>query len=108
MLLSVKDASGEEQIIIVGGQATPTNHSGTIAVNGQSQIMIPADPGRSGFYFQNRSPGTLQINEIGSATDAAAFSVPPGGTFPPCGYPTPTGDITVAGPFGAAFAARSW
>jgi hypothetical protein len=110
MLLTIKDANGDNRNIIANSQAAPTDLSGTIAAANVSQVLAPENLDRSGFYFQNLSEQGILINELGNdATGAGSFMVEPLGVFPPCGYPVPTGAITIAGPaVGAAFAAREW
>lgn len=116
MQIQVVDANNIIQNVIWQAPGTPTDRSGTYS--GASQIVLDAiDPAsgvvRGGYLFQNRSVSStiVQINDIGGAADNVSptcIDVPPGGTFPPPGYPVTQGEVTVIGPAGESFAAREW
>ncbi len=86
------------------------NASGTIIAAGVSQVLMAANPERSGFWVQNLSAADLWINEIGNAnTDQPSRRISAGTTLesPMTGCPTGTISI-VGGTAGQAFSARQW
>ena len=112
-VLQVVDANDVTQNICVASPDTPTDRSGTY--NGATQIVldtVPAGFQRGAWMFQNRSRSgtTVQINEIGGDADASptCFDVPPGGVFPPPGYPVTQAQVSVIGVNGEQFACREW
>ena len=109
MLMTVLDGNGNQQTIIVNGQGPAADFSGTITVAAISQVAAAANPNRSGILFQNTSEHTMTINDDGLATDANAFQVGPGESWPPAGYPPAVGAINVAGTtVGDPFVYREW
>lgn len=114
MLLTVKDALGNDATVIAQGQATPTDRSGMIVGTDASQALLNANAARSGWFFQNLGTEPMFINEL--AADATSqpvdgdgsIMVPPGASFPPCGYPVPPGQVNVTGTAGQFYVAREW
>ena len=113
MILWVVDANGTPQQIVA---QSPTDElqdrSGT--GTGASVPLLEAVPDgfvRAGWFFQNNSQvNTMIINELGGEADAApqCFVVPPGGTWPPPGYPVPQGVVSLAAALNDNYAAREW
>lgn len=103
-------ASSDVALQIALFNVVPTDRSGTVTSGGTAQVLMAANPGRRGFWFQNVSAGDLWINEIGTAAAAKpSFKVPAGSLYenPPNGVPA--GAISVFGATTAqAFSAREW
>lgn len=110
MLLQVKDANGETQAIATQAVDTLTDRSGTIESAEDYTVVMEANADRAGWFFQNQADdGTVMtINEIGGDPLEAGIAIPPGGTFPPPGYPITVSEIRVAGTADMPFAAREW
>jgi hypothetical protein len=83
--------------------------SGTIAVAGAAQQLLPASPGRRGFFIQNNSAGPLSISREGTATATGAIIVPAGQMFTtPASMPCP-GPVSIYGATqGSAFSYGDW
>lgn len=108
MLLRVRDGEGQPQTMIVPGQETVNKHDGALA-DALAHDAIPANPDRSGYFFQNRGNADMYVNDQAAAVaDGTSFKVAPGGTWPPAGYPVTTGAISVIGTQGDAYIARDW
>lgn len=109
MLLKVNDALGVQQTIVAHAVEAPLDHSGTIAVTGTAQTLLAANALRSGWFMQNRGTNVMYVNDLGTATTGAgSFSVQPGATFPPVGYPLATGAISVLGTLNDVYTVREW
>ena len=114
MLLNVVDGQGFPQKIIAVGQETVVDVSGVIAATGVSQVLIPANPYRSGFIMQNCSDDFMYVNDLGNAAappetaNNGSFVVAAGAFFPPPGYPISTGAISISGTINDTFTARAW
>jgi hypothetical protein len=110
MLIQVRDAQGNPQLVAVQSVATPTDRSGSILVSGVSQTVMAANTARAGWYIQNTSANAMTLNDLGG--DAAlpdSFILGPGQVFPPPRYPISQGAITIAGnQIGDTYAAREW
>lgn len=91
-------------------KSTPTSRSGTVTAGGAAQVLMPANPSRRGFTFQNQSTGDLYINELGvAAADQTSLKVPAGGYFTPPPQQSSTGAVSVFGAVtGQAFFAREF
>jgi hypothetical protein len=109
MLLIVQDGQGNLQTVVVKGQEAVVDYSGTIAQNGQSQLLLAANSTRSGWFFQNNGQNPMTINEIAGSALTNSFVVAAfGGTFPPENFPLTTVQINVAGTMGDAYTVRAW
>lgn len=111
MIVTVLDGNGQPVNVLWNAQATPTDRSGTITDTLTSQEVMPATAARAGWLFQNVSltGNAMLLSELGEdAAVAATWHLDPGDSFPPPGYPVPTGAITVAGTAGDAYTAREW
>lgn len=111
MLLKVIDGEGQEQTIIVEGQETVVDQSGTITADQTSQNVVAENDSRSGFFFYNPlNNDNMWVNDLGAAVadDSKSFLVMPGGRWPPQGYPISVGAIQVIGTIGQAYLAREW
>ncbi len=109
MLLQILDANGVSQTIVANAQEAVVDGSGTIAATGVAQWAILANPGRSGFIFQNNGENQMILNELGpAAVGSGSFVVKPGDFFPPPGYPVTSNAWSVLGTTGDAFTAREW
>ena len=109
MLLNVLDSAGVTQKIIVASQEAVVDKSGSIASTGVAQVAIAANLLRSGFFIQNKGANPMYVNELGDATaDAGSFTIAPGASFPPAGYPVSTGAISILGTAADVFSAREW
>ena len=112
MLLNVIDANGNQQTIIAQSQGVPADLSGLISATGQSQILLNANAGRSNYFIQNLGTNPMFVNELGVAASETvaplngSIMIPPGGSFPPFGYPITTTQINIIGTAGDAFVAR--
>lgn len=109
MLVLALNGAGQPVTFAVQAQDTISDRSGSIAETAASQSLMPANTGRSGWFFQNCGQNPMTLNELGDdATDAGAILVLPGASFPPPGYAIPTVAMTVAGTAGDAYTARDW
>lgn len=111
MLLKVIDALGMAQTIIVHGQEAVVDHSGTLTVTGDSELLMDANATRSGWQMQNISGAVMWVNESGGSAVPAtegSWQVPVGGVFPPAGFPVTTGQIHISGTIGSQYTAREW
>lgn len=112
MLLTVKNALGENVTVVSSGQESPTDASGI--ATGASQALFNANANRSGWFVQNRGASPMYVNELGAvATDvisggAGCFKIAPGESFPPAGFPVTTSQINIIGIAGEEFVAREW
>jgi hypothetical protein len=74
--------------------------------------ITPPGPGaRAGMRFQNTSQNPMLLNEVNEVT-ASSWIIGSGESFPPPGYPVPTGALYVMGTAGSqigdTFACREW
>lgn len=90
--------------------ATPTNHSGTIAADNVAQQLMPANPIRKGFWIQNNSSGDLWVNDLGAATAAQpSLKLEMGDYYESPAGGAPVGAISIIGAtLGQTFSAREW
>ena len=100
MLIQVIDATGVPRLVTWTSQDQINDFSGVlgapaVAPTFTPQQIAPANTGRAGFLFQNRSGAAMALYEDGNGN--APYIVMPGAMFPPIGYPIPTGAISVAG-----------
>lgn len=107
MLLTVLDANGSPQTIIAPAQGAVEDLSGTLA-DSDNFVVADANENRAGYLFQNKSGFFITINDDGSADDPNAFSIPPGGMFPPPNRPIPTTAISIKGNPGDAYVFQQW
>jgi hypothetical protein len=91
---------------------TKVDRSGAIALGGQAQQLMAANPDRRGWSFQNKSNSNLWFNDVGGNADPVASSstyLPPGSYYEsePGGASVAAislvGDVT-----GAQFVAKEW
>lgn len=109
MLVNVKDGEGANVTVIMPSQETLVDLSGAIVATGVSQEAAPANPARSGYFFQNRSDAPMTLDEMGGdASGAQAIVVPPWGTFPPSCYPVTVTAVNVAGTAAQEYVLREW
>lgn len=110
MKLQILDGSGIAQTIIAATQEAVVDHSSTITVTNTAQNALAANANRSGYFFQNLSTvNPMYLNELGTATAVqGSIKIPPGGTFPPAGYPVSTGALSVLGTAADPFTCREW
>lgn len=109
--MTVIDANGSQQTIVVQAQGPATDASGTLTAqaSGVYQMVVDADPNRSGFVFQNNGDHVMNITDVGTNPSViSAFEIAPGAFWPPYGYPVPVGAVYVTGTLGETFAARVW
>jgi hypothetical protein len=116
MLINVVDADGATQTITVQAQDEINDLSGVLGAGAVGPAAAPqqvaaANPGRSGFLYQNNSPNAMLLFESGDTV--ASWTIVPGGFFPFLqGYPVPTGALFVQGGpasvAGDAFTYREW
>lgn len=114
MLLDVKDGQGQDQKIVAPAQEEPNDASGILQATGDNEKLLAANSDRAGWFFQNAGANPMQINELGGdasrpiAAGAGAFVIPPGGIWPPPGFPLTTAQINISGTAGDAFVCREW
>lgn len=109
MLLKVIDGGSVSQTILSRAQESVLDHSGLVAVTAVSQVVLPANAFRSGFFIQNLSQRPMFINELGNAlAGPGSYQLAPGASFPPAGYPVSIGAVSVLGTATDGFTAREW
>ena len=109
MLLNILDGAGLAQKVIVAGQESVVDRSGTIAATAVSQSFLAVNLLRSGFTLQNRGVNPMYLNELGAAAViGSSFVVPANGFFPPEGFPVSTNAWAILGTISDAFTAREW
>jgi hypothetical protein len=67
-----------------GGGVQKIDHSGYIIMGGQAQALMPANPNRRGWSFQNKSLSDMYFNDLGTAADPALANsvyLPPGAYY---------------------------
>jgi hypothetical protein len=122
MLLTVIDGNGYLQNVTWAAQDQINDYSGNLGAgavgNGAVfQLVFPINttapgPGaRAGWRFQNTSLNAMILNEV-NETKTSSWIINSGESFPPPGYPIPTGAIYVMGTstsqVGDTFTAREW
>lgn len=108
MIITVVDGQGVLRSVSWQAQDAITDRSGSLAT-AATQVLMTANTSRAGWFFQNLGTNPMRISELGAdATLNGAIMVRAGETFPPPGYPIPTGAIEVAGTAGDLFTAREW
>lgn len=115
MLLPVLNAGATPQTEIVRGQETLVDISGTLAATDTWQPLAPSNPTRSGVVMQNLGMNPMSVCELTQDADptqpppgALFWNVPPGGYWPPPGFPTTVGPILVQGTLGDTWAGRDY
>lgn len=109
MLLSILDGNGIPQTVLTAGQESQVDYSGTILATGVSQILLPANPLRSGWIIQNRSSNIMHVNDLGAASSlGGSFGVSTNGLFPPANFPVSPDAISIVGTVGDVFTVREW
>lgn len=112
MRVPVLNGNGDEQVVIVQGEETATDGSGTLAA-AVAQELLAANADRSGWFIQNQSnQNPMWVNELGAdavaVVGAGSFCIGPGQTFPPYGYPLSVAAVSIIGTAGDAFFCREW
>lgn len=108
MRLVIVDGDGEQRDVVWQSVETPADASDAIAGAG-SQPLLAENLNRAGWFFQNCGAASMRVNELGAdATMDGAIVIPPGGTFPPPGYPVTTTQINVSGTMGQKYSCREW
>jgi hypothetical protein len=109
MKLSVLDAAGVLQSVVVNGQEAVVNASGILS-SGAAQTIAAASTFRSGYFFQNLSTHSMWINDMGTATASfGSVLVPAGGSVSaPYNYPLTTNALSLIGTSGDAYTLRTW
>ncbi|WP_125468854.1 hypothetical protein [Methylomagnum ishizawai] len=105
---SFVQVDGLGRLMVVAATAHPVDASGTIAVGGTPQALLPANPARRGAWVQNLSAGDLWLSDVGAAAAAPpALKLVPGAYYE---WPYPTdGAVSVFGATtGQAYSAREW
>ena len=109
MLIKVLDGLSVSQIIIVPGQESVVDQSGTIASTNVSQSLLSANLLRSGWVMQNCGVAAMYVNNIGDAsTGLGSFMVTAGSFFPPAGFPVTTAAVSIAGTAGDTYTVKEW
>jgi hypothetical protein len=111
VIITIIDGNGAPQRAIIQAQGPATDRSGAITgpVAGNPQVLMVANPNRSGWWFENVDAAPMTLSDFGGdPTLASAVVVYPGQSFPPPGYPVPVTAITIAGTLGQKFVAREW
>lgn len=121
-LISILDGNGQLATVSWQAQDIINDNSGNLAAgavgNGRAfqQVLAanvtPVGPGcRAGIRFQNTSPNPMLLNEVNAVT-TSSWIIGSGESFPPIGYPIPTGALYVMGTAGSqlgdTFACREW
>jgi hypothetical protein len=113
MQLTVKDGNGQAQTVIAQANDLATDLSGVLA--GYTSVPVaPQNAARAGYFFQNQGANPMWVNELGlpatqtPVANNGSILVPPGGSFPPPGFPVSTAQISVIGTPGDTFAFRTW
>ena len=95
-----------------GGGVTKTDRSGVIALGGQAQALMAANPLRRGWSFQNKSVGNMWFNDLGAAADPTSNSstyLPPGSYYESEYNGASVAAISLIGDVtGAQFVAKEW
>lgn len=84
------------------------DYSGTIAITGTAQALMPADPNRTGFFVQNQSTSTLTLNIPAANGYTTRLQLVPNAYYEAPWISVPTASITISGTAGASFAAAAW
>ena len=104
------DGDGNPVEFYVQGPGPTIDFSGAIAADGVSQPAAVANPNRAYLTFQNRGANVMYVSDVGDAGDPAAepssFTVAPGQSWPPPGYPIPLTQINVSGTAGDGYLYR--
>jgi hypothetical protein len=89
-----------------------TDRSGAIALGGQAQVLMAANPARIGWSFQNKSTTDMWFNDLGAAADPASASsvyLPPGSYYESEYNGASVAAISLFGTTtAAAFVAKEW
>lgn len=95
---------------ITAAPATQVDRSGTITAGNTAQVLMPANPGRVGYYIQNTSDGDLWLNELGTANlRQPSLKIPSGALYESPITGCAAGAISIIGATTSqAFAAREW
>ena len=110
MKLTVTDAAGYQQTVLVNGQESITDHSGVLPSN-IAQTVLAANNLRSGFFIQNLSSvNSMWFNEIGTATNGAGSIklLPNAFISTNSGFPLSTGALSLIGTSGDSYTLREW
>ena len=96
----------------VAGGVTKINRSGAIALGGQAQQLMAANPDRRGWSFQNKSNANLWFDDLGGTADPAANSstyLPPGSYYESEQGGASVAPISLYGDAtGAQYVAKEW
>jgi hypothetical protein len=95
---------------IAGNPFPVTNRSGTLAAGGVSQVLMPANTARRGYWVQNVSAGLLWVNAFGAAAATQpSIAIPPNGLYECPAGSVPATELQIFGATtGQAFSAREW
>lgn len=95
-----------------GGGVTKTDRSGVIALGGQAQQLMAANPLRRGWSFQNKSIANMWFDDVGGIADPAANAstyLPPGTYYESEPGGASTAAISIYGDATPAqFVAKEW
>jgi hypothetical protein len=109
MLVSILDGTGNLIKVIVKGQETVVDNSGSITQTAQSQILLAVNNLRSGWLFQNNGSSPMTLNELGATPEASnSWTVLPNESFPPENFPVTVNAINIIGIAGDNYIAREW
>jgi hypothetical protein len=121
-LISILDGNGNLATVAWQAQDVINDDSGNLGAGAVGpgrafQLVVaanvlPVGPGcRAGLRFQNTSQNPMLLNEVNELT-ASSWIIGSGESFPPPGYPIPTGALYVMGTAGSqlgdTFACRDW
>ena len=118
MLVQILDGNGQPHTVAWQGQDQINDASGnlqvaTVGPPAVLQQVLAANVNRAGWLFQNTSTNAMLLQELSAGgTLVNTWVINSGQMFPPCGYPIPTGAISV-GPTaqsqaGDTFTCREW
>lgn len=74
-------ASVEFPVMTVRDEVSDEYDSYTLRVTGTAQFLVPADPQREKFQFQNNGPETVVVGKLSAVQTGQGFMVPSGGRF---------------------------
>ena len=111
MLLTITDKNNAAQVIATDAQEAITDHSGTIASTGVSQLAVAANVLRSGLFIQNLSATNSMNFNVGAlaTTGAGSVKLAPGAMLHiPKEFPLSTGAVNILGTAADSFTIKEW
>ena len=110
MIISIQDAVGSSQKVIVKTHEAVLDMSNVIISTGVSQQLLASNNNRSGFLIQNNGTNTLFINTLNVPASAmpGSFKIAPGAYFPPPDYPVTYHQVNVMGTASDTFTVVEW